>query len=442
MRRFCLVLVLISLPLLAEAQQREEGRPDSVEGLRKELLFLRAQLDSLRSAQLQFESNQDEATNRFEDRLDKRLQELEGKIDAIARSSAPIIFNPSTTAFINFAARADNRPVLDEAETAEIHNRPFLRSIEFDYRAPVDPYAEAIAIVSLEDEAGSGFAVDAEEVYGLIKKLPILEDAPLGLKLKVGKFRAPFGTSNKLHMHDLPWTTRPLVVSKYLGTEHGEFFESGFNPVGADLDFYFPNPIPGTTLEMNLDVLRSGSLGLTQERSGKQPAYLGRLNLSADWKNEHILVLGASAYRERGKTSTTLLGADVTYKWSPAQRRDSRSFVAGGELFVGKHTYDDPEAGETTINPVGGFAYLQYQLSYWLYLGVRYDWVQEPTNAQLSTKAFAAYASYYTTEFLRFRIGFERRLSDLPAHNNLNTGLLEINFVFGSHPTEPYWVNR
>jgi hypothetical protein len=28
------------------------------------------------------------------------------------------------------------------------------------------------------------------------------------------------------------------------------------------------------------------------------------------------------------------------------------------------------------------------------------------------------------------------------VQNNVNTMLFEINLVFGSHPTEPYWVNK
>ncbi|MGB2867083.1 MAG: hypothetical protein WBD36_01410, partial [Bacteroidota bacterium] len=376
------------------------------------------------------------------ERLEKRLRELENKIDAMGRSTAAIVFNPRTTAFLNFAARADNAAVYDDPGTTRISDKPFLRTVELDFRAPVDPYAEAVVIMSLEDEAGQGFSIDAEEAYGLIKRLPILESAPWGVKLKVGKFRAPLGQDNKLHMHDLPWTTRPLVVSRFLGTEHGNFFESGFNPVGMDFEFFLPNPIPGTTLEMNADVVRGGDLALTQGHGGNQPAFMAHLNLAADWNNEHLLVLGASGYQNGGVSSTSLLVADALYKWAPTERRESRSFVVGGEAFFGRHSYPDSAFIQTTINPLGWFAYTQYQFSYWLYGGLRYDDVQEPANSKLKTTSIAAYASYYTTEFLRFRVGYEHRLSDIPAQNNVNSIILEINFVFGSHPTEPYWVNR
>jgi hypothetical protein len=427
---------------LAFSQENANIKSNSIADLRKEIQQLRQELDSLKTLQQNPEFNQQVELDRIEERFDKRIQDLEKKIDAISRSTAPIVFNPRTTAFLNFAVRADNHTVFDSEQEAEINDRPFIRTVELDLRAPVDPYAEAITILAIEDEAGTGFAIDPEEAYGLIKRLPILEKAPLGLKLKVGKYRAPFGVNNRLHLHDVPWTTRPLIVSRYLGTEHGEFFEAGFNPVGMDMDFFLPNPIPGTTLEMNFDVVKAGELGLSGGVEGKQPAFLGHLNLSADWKNEHLLVLGASAYDERKPNSTRLIGADLTYKWAPAERRESRSFVAGGEIMFGKQSFTDTSLTETKISPYGWYTYAQYQMSYWLYLGLRYDWLQEPSDESLITKSWSAYASYYTTEFLRFRLGFEHRQSDFSEQNDINTVLFEINFVFGSHPTEPYWVNR
>jgi hypothetical protein len=432
-----------------------QGPPDSVKVQIEELLKavdqVKRELADLKSAQAGLPITQSDELDKMEDRLDKRLMELENKIDAVSRANAPTAFNPRITAFLNVAARADNHTVYDYSGETQIQNRPFLRTVELDLRAPVDPFAEAVTIISLEDEAGTGYSIDAEEAYGLIKRIPILESAPLGLKVKVGKFRAAFGSDNRLHMHDLPWTTRPLPVTKYLGTEHGEFFESGFNPIGIDFDFFLPNPIPSSTLEMNVDFVRAGDLGLSLGNAGKQPAYLGHLNWSRDWNNEHLLTLGASAYREDGSPSTYLYGADLTYKWSPAERRERRSFVLGSEVFFGKNTItnevEQEDGGPTLIEemtnkPFGWFAYAQYQLSWWVYLGVRYGAVEEPTNDQVTTKALAAYVSYYTTEFLRFRIGVEHRNSDLPGTNAVTSGLLEINFVFGSHPTEPYWVSR
>jgi len=302
--------------------------------------------------------------------------------------------------------------------------------------------SRTLPALPLEDQAGKGFAADAEEAYGLIKRLPLLETAPLGVKVKIGRFRAPIGVNNKIHMHDLPWSTRPLVISEYLGTEHGNFFESGFNPTGIDLDFFLPNPISETTLEMNADIVRAGDLGLSGGHAGRQPAYIGHLNFSKDWSNEHLLILGVSTYQENGTESTRLYGADLTYRWAPSEDRESHSFVAGGELFSGDRRYTDSLSAQLRSRPFGWYGYIQYQASFWTYLGLRYDWIEDPLDNSQVSRAGALYASYYTTEFLRFRLGFEHRWSDISAWNNTNTGILEVNFVFGSHPTEPYWVNR
>ncbi|MFQ5797451.1 MAG: hypothetical protein ACE5H0_02020 [Bacteroidota bacterium] len=438
-RHFTLLLAILTIPCASYGQYNDTILVREVDSLKQQIRLLEQELHALR---LQNASSTylDEDIEHLEERFEQRMQDLEKKIGAVSRAGAPTAFNPRTTVFTNVAARIDDQPTTDAEGEIRIDDRPFLRSVEVDLRAPVDPYAEAVAILAVEDEAGIGFEVDPEEVYGILKRLPILETAPLGLKVKVGKYRAALGVNNRLHLHDVPWTTRPLVVSKYLGTEHGDFFESGYNPIGIDFDFFLPSPIPGSTLEMNLDVVRAGELAFSEERGATQPAYLGHLNWFKDWNNEHFLTLGLSGYYERARAvpRTRLLGADITYKWRPAERGSFRSFVAGGELFVGDHQF---ESGRRR-NPVGWFTYAQYQLSWWLYIGARFDRVEEPDDPSLATTAWAGYLSYYTSEFLRLRFGYEHRKSDFPGSTPLNTMLFEINFVFGSHPVEPYWVNR
>jgi len=93
-------------------------------------------------------------------------------------------------------------------------------------------------------------------------------------------------------------------------------------------------------MEMNLDVVRAGELTLSGGRGGSQPAYVGHLNLSRDWSNQHLLILGLSAYEEHGSATTRLYGADLTYKWAPL-KTGSHSFVAGGEVFAGRHVFTD-----------------------------------------------------------------------------------------------------
>jgi len=366
-----------------------------------------------------------------------------------AASKPPVslnALNPQITAFLNGALRIDDRQVLTPSSVA-IDDRPFLRTAELDFRAAVDPYADAVAIVALEDEAGTGFGADVEEGYVVVKRLPILESAPLGLKLKLGRFRAPIGNANRLHMHDLPWTTRPLPIARFLGSENGEFFESGFNPVGVDADVLLPEIISGLVLELNADVVDGGSIAVSSG-AHDHPGFLGHANAFFTVHDTHDINLGASAYYEGGANRAGLFALDALYKWKPLAAGEFHSFVLGGELFradriFGIDTNDDgiPDVTKHT-RPWAWYGFAQLQLSWHVYLGARYDYVKDIVDPALTTQVAAGYLSYYTSEFLRFRAGYEHRWSDVPADDGVNSFIAEVNVVFGSHPTEPYWVNR
>ena len=69
-----------------------------------------------------------------------------------------------------------------------------------------------------------------------------------------------------------------------------DFFESGFNPTGVEADFFLPNPVPQTTLEMTVDAVRAGELGLTGGHGGSQPAWLCSWLARTAPREEEIMV--------------------------------------------------------------------------------------------------------------------------------------------------------
>jgi len=366
-----------------------------------------------------------------------------------AASKPPIslnALNPQITAFFNGAMRIDDRPVFTPGGV-QIDDRPFARTAEVDFRAAADPYADAVAIIALEDEAGEGFSADLEEGYVIVKRLPILESAPLGLKLKLGRYRAPIGNVNRLHMHDLPWSTRPLPIARFLGTENGEFFESGYNPVGVDAEVILPELIDGAVMEVNADVVDGGNIAVSNGEHD-HPGYLGHYNLFFTVHDTHDFNFGVSGYYEGSAHRTGLLAGDVLYKWKPLAAGEFHSVVLGGEVFRADRRFSVDSDGdgmpdvEQRSTPLAWYAFAQVQLSWHVYLGGRYDYVQDVVDDNVMTKVAAGYLTYYTSEFLRFRAGYEHRWSDVPAEDNVNSFITEVNVVFGSHPTEPYWVNR
>ena len=441
--QFALSLIVISIQILgssvgafAQTPPAKPGnppeRPVPPERIGSESKDLRAEIDALK------EENQD-----IQEDIEDLFKEQERPVK---KSRSLNLLNPQITAFANVAGRVDDQTVVS-LDGEPVDDRLFLRTAEFDFRSAIDPFSDGVIILAVEDEAGTGFAADLEEAYFVLKRLPILEAAPLGLKLKLGRFRAGLGSSNRMHLHDMPWTTRPLPIVKFLGSEHGAFFESGFNPVGVDAEFLLPEIIEGLVMELNLDVLNAHSMALTEEdQGGWNAGLMSRFNMFYSVADAHDFNLGISAYTERGKRHATLVVGDFLYKWKPAESGEFRSVVVGGEAFYADRRFlADPEGMPGLIRdstPFGFYAFAQTQLNWNTYLGARYDYSQEIDDDHLSTQILALYASYYTSEFLRFRIGYEHRISDLPSEDGLNTLLFEANFVIGSHPIEPYWVNR
>jgi len=127
-------------------------------------------------------------------------------------------------------------------------------------------------------------------------------------------------------------------------------------------------------------------------------------------------------------------GLDANYKWKPFLQGDKHSFLLGGEFYLAPKEMSDKKIAYG----LGGFGFAQYQFNQWLYLGVRYDYRHAFNDVG---HAAGAFLTYYTTEFLRFRLGYEV-VADIGFSNPKNNVMLEVNFVFGSHPVEPYWVNR
>ena len=92
--------------------------------------------------------------------------------------------------------------------------------------------------------------------------------------------------------------------------------------------------------------------------------------------------------------------------------------------------------------PKGYSLFNQWQFDRRKYGGVRWDQTDTVFNPALQRRSLTPYFSYYFSEFLRFRVNYEHRWSDLASENGRNSVYMELNFVFGSHPPEPFWVNK
>jgi hypothetical protein len=416
-----LAQLLLAVP--ARSALAQEGQPAAAPGQEKPASMV-ADLER-RIAQLEKQHAAELEDVRFE------LETLQKELAAArSKTGSPSVFNPGITVFGNFLGRWDDQRVFVDDDPAQerVDDRFNLREVEVDFRAAIDPWADGVLIASYESKVPNEFTAEIEEGYAVLKKLPLLDSVPWGLRVKMGRFRPEFGRFNYVHLHDLPQPSYPRALGTFLGSE-------GFVQNGISGQLYLPLASESHSLEATVQILDGGNLPLAAQNGANQIATLGHLKWFQDLDETHSLELGASAYE--ADSDHQLYGLDGSYKWKPLTGGEWRSFLLGGEAFFAR--VDDPALGD---DPFGFYAFSQMLLDRNVYVGLRYDQAESLEDASDVARTIGAYLTYYTTEFLRFRVGVEHTWSDLDALDGLNTALLELNTVFGSHPVEPYWVNR
>jgi hypothetical protein len=395
--------------------------------------------------------------------LETRLEELEVQMlkaapvesEVPAAPSAPAVappimagaLNPAIAVIGNLVGRADSQKVFNE-DGNRIDNKMILREAEIDMRVPVDPYADGVLITAIESDTAGQFSAGVEEGYVNIKKLPFLDQTPLGLKIKAGRFRPLFGSTNILHTHDLPQTYRPLPIQEFLGPE-------GFIRDGVSAGFFLPTPGERSSLDLTLEALTGGDIAVSPNPDSRM-SYLGHLRFYSTLGDSHNFQLGWSSYLQpKGNDipEADIHGFDFMYRWKPTRLGEWKSFILGSEVLFGRKAY--PQAAEApdvarallgrqpgSGKPMGYYLFTQWQFDRRTYAGVRWDQTDVVFDPSLRRRSITPFVSYYFSEFLRFRLNYEHRWSDLFTENGRNSFYAELNFVFGSHPTEPFWVNK
>lgn len=431
--RFAAALILLALIPTVQAQTPQETAVQD----------LKAQLEALKSDYDQRIKNLEDQIQQLQTQM---LQAPTGEETPVAQQAPvqtiPGALNPAISVVGNFVGRTDNQNVFNEAGD-RIDDKLNLREAEIDMRVPVDPYADGVLITSLESEFPGQFSVGVEEGYVNIKKLPFLENSPWGMKFKVGRFRPSFGKINILHTHDLPTTFRPLPIEEFLGAE-------GFVQQGISTNFFLPTPWDeNSSLDATLEFMDGGDVALSPQGNARA-SYLGHIRWFRNFGDANNVEAGWSTYGHpsgNGVGAALANGVDFLYRYKPLRLGEYKSFLLGGEyLFVPKRTAAEAELPQTSDNseptPKGMYVFGQYQLNSRIYAGLRYDNTDVLLHPDLTRQSLTPYVSYYFSEFLRFRVDYEHRWSDLAEEDGRNSMYFELNFVFGSHPPEPFWVNK
>jgi hypothetical protein len=346
-----------------------------------------------------------------------------------------------------------------KGSTQEDQTRLGVREVELAVQAAVDPYFRGDVFLGLSDLE----KISIEQAYLTTTSLPY------GLEVRLGRYLMPVGKQNTTHRHDLHTIEYPYVIQRF-------FSPDGFKGTGVWLSKIFA-PF-GFYQELQLTAVdRFGEApeGLvTAEPVNKDLnglTFSGRLRNYWDLSQASNLELSATAVtgrRERAFGCTSIegevlpcpitvgdvsdvnaavarqsvVGGDLTFRWRPLQQGLYKSFILQAEVMrqLNEKGITPPAPAATftegTRDYTGAYVFARVQLRQRLFLGGRYDYVQDPENFGRTLDAGSGYLEWFPSEFSKLVAGYERL--QRTGFEGMNRILLQASFALGPHKPHPF----
>ncbi len=323
-----------------------------------------------------------------------------------------------------------------------------LGEVEVVLDAALNPYAHGTAVLTF----GNGTA-DVEEAY-----FAMTRGLPLGLALKGGKYRVPFGKLNPAHPHTYPFTDRFHVLAAYLPGE------DGYIDTGVELSERIPTP-GDVALTASADWLSGDPFRLARfpvsandpllttaagDRDAEpRPAGLGRLSAFIPMGDRSGLELGADALEGTNDVAaaarTRLYGADLKLKlWTAA----TSYLLLQSELI---HLDRDQAGWDSTravytrdaLQRTGGYVFADYAFATRYDAGVSYERFERPAPAGETDSAVGAFAGLaLLEESTVFRVGWEHFMPGSAATNpnpqDVDTVTFRVIYSMGPHKAHQF----
>src|SRR5438067_3433959 len=244
----------------------------------------------------------------------------------------------------------------------------YLNETEVSLQATVDPYVRADFFLSFaRNPVTHAYGVEVEEGYLTTLSLPAQ------LQLKLGKFREAVGRINPTHPHALPFIDLPNAYVNYFG-------EEGLNDEGLSLSWLVPNK------KFYQEIIFQATCGQSESPSffrgdKNRFIYLGHFKKFFTLSDNSTLELGLTGITGPNDSSrtTSIAAADLTYKWKPVQMNTYKSLAWQSEFYYGHANLLD----NFSVNSLGLYSFLQYQLAKRWFLTARYAYAQKPYNKKI-----------------------------------------------------------
>ena len=324
-----------------------------------------------------------------------------------------------------FGQRNDHESL--DSEGREVADRIRVRKVDIDFASPLGPHAEAFVIAALDSDPVNEFDGELEEGHVTLR---LFEDSAWPVTLKGGKMRSSFGRNNTWRLFELPQPTRPLVVTEFLGPD-------GFKQSGGAISVDLPLGSEAHDFDLNLELLGTGDIEFVGFEGRQGNAIL--LDLDWHWRcsESWSFLSGVSGYTGRSSDKDYLAGVDFLASYDDGDANGPRTFQLGGELML---DFSDRDDGRD--DPMGGYAWTQWQVVPDWFVGMRFDYVERVRDPELDVAQGGVYFSWRYSERLRFTLAYEHAEGDERPFDGRNDIYAEVNFSLGANPFVPFWTGR
>jgi len=375
----------------------------------------------------------------------EQLKEEVGQVVEAQKKNILSVFNPAIGLVTDVIPSYTSQP-----STKTGKDRPggfdfWLRSVELDLAASVDPFARAYAVLNASADPVTGEASFTVEEAAIQST-----SLPWNLTLKAGRFFAEFGRLSYIHDHELPFVYRPLVLDEYIG---GESKTDGFQ-----LNFLFPLPhylsltagigdqfgdTPNDVgafrhfNQLNFWSRMSTYFDLTPNIS-LETGFSGLINPSTTDRGGLLVQPDGSIMIERQRR---VLDLDLTVRYQPLRNNQFKSLIWGAELLYSDNCYLVNPTGipgkalfNRTVGSFGLYSYLAYKFHRQWTAGFLYQWLENPQNNNIKISAYSPYITWAISHWnqLRLQYTYTARNGAFLLRDDSNISL-QWSWIIGSH---------
>ncbi len=424
------IAVLLTLGTMTVATAQGASKSDPIAALGAEIAALRADYEA-RIERLEARLADLEArapAPRPEPSSQPEVDELAALREAARQAAGPpeATVSVSTPAAEAPVGRERNLNVLNPEisatgivvgnSTSEDREEFEAQEFEIDIQAALDPFSRTRFTLAVREDG-----VELEEGYLAYSSLPG------GLELLIGRFRQRFGPLNRQHLHALPQSDYPLVYQAFFGDE-------GLGQTGLSFNWLLPRPW-ATANEITLEITDGENEVAFAGEEFEDFSVLGRVKNFWQLSDATYFEWGLSGIA--GKTATdadsAVYGIDFTISWQPPGRTKYRGLTWRLELLQSER---DDEAG-VSRDLLGGYTYLEGLVARNLYVGARFDRVENPPGVGGHDAGIVPYLTWWQSEYVRLRA--EYGLFELgPDGESEDRFTLQLTWAAGPHKHQTY----